>query len=450
MPFIRTISGLRATLSDESLNERTARLYARGFANYLSEGNIIIGRDGRPSGVEFESIIADELKKCGRRVVLLGMVPTPTVQLQVELANAAGGIAITASHNPSDWNGMKFINSSGLFLDENENKNFWNVVDKEQFKDYSNDGNIELKSDAIECHIEKIISIPYINANLELIRGINFKVAVDAANASGSLAVPQLLEKFGCKVLPLYCNGSGAFPHEPEPLPKNLTELAKFVKANSCDFGVAVDPDADRLVLVDNQGNNVNEEITLALAVDSVLSARGQAKSNVVVNLSSSKVSEAVAELYGATVHRSPVGEINVVKKMQAVSAVIGGEGSGGVILPECHYGRDSLVGISLLLNLIVSKQQCLCDIISSYPQYFMTKAKQHFDGDFNVLIEKIKATFQYNKIDLSDGIRLDYQNSWVQVRKSNTEPIIRIIAESDSQKATDEMMKKAIDAIGL
>lgn len=448
MPFIRTISGLRATLSDNALNDEIVRLYARGFANILNDGAIVIGRDGRPSGADFELVIADELKKCGRNVVLLGVVPTPTVQLQVEIAQAAGGIAITASHNPSDWNGLKFINSAGVFLDENENIGMWNIIDNHLFKPYANDGSIETNDLALQQHVDKILEIPYIKSNLEKIKDIEFKVAVDAVNASGSVAVPMLLEAFGCKVLPLYCDGSGNFPHEPEPLPKNLTELAKFVKANECDLGIAVDPDADRLVLVDSHGNNVNEEMTLALAVDSVLTASKQADAKVVINLSSSMISETIAKSHNANTFRSPVGEINVVKKMKEVGAVIGGEGSGGVILPECHYGRDSLVGIALLLNLIAMKYQCLCDILLNYPKYYMSKVKQNFDGDFEVISQKVLAAFDTNSIDKSDGIRIDFENAWVQVRKSNTEPIIRIIAESNSQNRTDELIQRIVDLV--
>lgn len=443
MPFIKSISGLRATLSDDCLNQEIVKIYARNFAVHVGGGTIIVGRDGRPSGEWIEYALAYELSKCGCNVQLLGIVPTPTVQLEVEHSDAAGGIAITASHNPTDWNGLKFINSSGVFLDADENKSFWALVDADSPVGSTQVGEISYIDDAIEKHISRISSIRFISENLEKIRSLKLKVAVDAVNASGSVAVPKLLEYFGCEVVTVFCDGTGNFPHEPEPLPKNLTMLAEAVKTHQCDLGVAVDPDADRLVLVDGLGNNVNEEMTLALAVDSVLSQYSD-RQNIVVNLSTSRLSEDIAKLNNCEVFRSPVGEINVVKKMKAVQAVIGGEGSGGVILPVCHYGRDSLVGIALVLLLLADRNKQLYQIIREYPKYSMIKHKEPFSGDFESFKKNLNGLFPNAKTDFSDGLRFDFEDSWLQIRLSNTEPIVRIIAEALTEDLSNELIEKA------
>ncbi len=461
MPFIRSISGLRATLTDSSLNENLVSDYAKAFAKYLPLGEVVLGRDGRPSGVWIEAALAEALAAQGRNVRILGVVPTPTVQLEVEKSSAAGGIAITASHNPTDWNGMKFINSRGVFLDAKENQDYWAMLEKESATKCSTDspfqndnnfhkaelGSIYFDSEAINKHIKIIGEIPFIKNNLDAIRSLKFKVVVDAVNASGSIAVPNLLRYFGCQVIELYCDESGEFPHEPEPLPRNLTKLADAVKSYGCDLGIAVDPDADRLVLADALGRCVNEEMTLVLAVDSLLS-HSNSKNPIVINLSSSKLSEVIAKKYDVQTFRSAVGEINVVKKMEAVEAQIGGEGSGGVILPECHSGRDSLVGIALVLLLLSTQKKPLHEIIANYPKFFMIKHKQPFLGDFSELKEKLRNNFTGAAIGETDGIRFDYDSFWLQARASNTEPIIRIIAEAPTQKEAQNLIDKAIKSI--
>lgn len=444
MPIIRSISGLRATIDDGDLNRELIFSYCKAFAEFCNFGKIVVGRDGRLGSDEVEQMVIDALLQSGSDVVRLGVVPTPTVQLIAELSENAGGIAITASHNPQNWNGLKFINSDGVFLDENENSKLWQIIDNKSFRSNDKIGKLIDSCDAIEYHLNKILSIPIIFQKIENIKKRKFKVAVDAVNASGSKPLPKLLKKFGCEVLELYCDGSGIFPHEPEPLPKNLTDLANYVKYNNCDLGVAVDPDADRLVLVDENGTCVNEELTIALAIDTVLRNCSTDKVNVVVNLSTSNVSKMICDIFGATLTRSAVGEINVVKKMKEVSAVIGGEGSGGVILPQCHYGRDSLVGTALVLTLLTDLKKNLSEIISEFPKLYMKKEKQLYDGDFSALKNKIKSQFLNAKVDESDGIRLDFvDNSWLQIRKSNTEPIIRIIAESSNEKITNELIQK-------
>jgi phosphomannomutase len=439
MPFIRSISGLRATLGDGLLPSVIAS-YAVAFAKTVNQGQIVIGRDGRPSGKWIEDIVAGALIASGCEVRLIGVVPTPTVQLEVEFSDASGGIAITASHNPGEWNGMKFINKNGVFLDEIENAKLWEIVDS---------GNNELPKDtffheevndteALHRHINRIHNLKSIKQNFNTIKAKKYKVVVDAVNSSGSHVVPELLRSFGCEVIDLFCDGSGLFPHTPEPLPQNLYDLAETVKAVKADIGVAVDPDADRLVLIDEHGNPIGEEKTIAIAVESVICTATHLGS-IVVNLSTSAMSDLVASKYGFSTHLAPVGEINVVKKMKETGALIGGEGSGGVILPECHYGRDSLVGIALTLNLMALTNKTLSELADDLPKLNMVKLKKEFTGNLSNLIGEISKKYQDCKITLLDGIRVDFEDGkWFQLRTSNTEPIVRAIAEaSDFDEAT-------------
>lgn len=445
MPFIRSVSGLRATVAD-SLSEEIVRSYALAFHKYLPKGIIVVGRDGRPSGEAIELKLLEALQEAGRDVVVCGIVPTPTVQILVEHLGAVGGIIITASHNPSEWNGLKFINSDGIFLDKNENESFWKELDDISIFEIYN-GNIKYINNAIDIHLEKILSLPFISSNIEAIRQKKFKVGVDAVNASGSKAVPQLLKLLGCEVFPLYCDLSGEFPHTPEPLPINLTEIARFTGENNLDLGVAVDPDADRLVLIDERGININEELTVALAAMAVLSD-AEKPEKAVVNLSSSRITKDIAEMYGCSLELAPVGEINVVLKMKQESAIIGGEGSGGVILPQCHYGRDSLVGIALIVYLLYIKDQSISQIVGGLPQYSMIKHKEDFSGDFHHIRNRLSENYKDYPINTEDGIRIDFDDSWVGVRTSNTEPIIRIIAESPSEFQTKKIIAEVLELL--
>jgi len=443
MPVVRSISGLRATTDDGSLNTRLISSYVKAFAKLLNFGRIVVGRDGRQGSDEIEKLVLSELSSVGCEVVSLGVVPTPTVQLYSELPEFSGGIAITASHNPQNWNGLKFINSNGVFLDAYENQQLWDIVDNNEIVTNHHSGNINTVNNAIDYHIDKILDI--VKSKIDDIRKRKFRIAVDAVNASGSVAIPELLKRFDCETLELFCDTSGVFPHEPEPLPKNLSQLAEFVKINKCDMGVAVDPDADRLVLVDNNGECINEELTIALAVDAVLRNSKEKDNTVVVNLSSSNISQWICNQYGAKLFRSLVGEINVVKKMKEVAAAIGGEGSGGVIFPQCHYGRDSLVGLALVLSAITDKNQKISEIVASLPTFFMKKEKFAFEGDFVFLKNRFKQTFSQGVFDEQDGLRIDFpDSSWLQIRKSNTEPIIRIIAEAQNNSRTIELIEAA------
>lgn len=447
MPLIRSISGLRATL-DDCLDENVIKEYCSAFAEVIPEGDIVIGRDGRPSGKWIEEIVARSLADSGRNVIVLGIVPTPTVQLLTEKNScAAGGIAITASHNPSQWNGLKFINTNGIFLNADENAALWDVVDNNKFQNNStNKCEVRYDSSAREKHISAIMNLSVFQDSdiLKKIKHRKLCAVVDAVNASGSVIVPLLLEQFGCKVIKLFCDETGEFPHTPEPLPENLTELAKSVKLNNADLGIAVDPDADRLVLIDENGEPIGEERTIVLAVMACFMQKNMNERNsIVVNHSTTRTVEDIAEMYGAVVHRSPVGEINVIGKMKEYGSVIGGEGSGGVILPECHYGRDSLVGIALTLALIAESGKTLSEICNELPKYEMIKTKRNFTGDISSIIERIKIEFANDTVIHEDGIKIISDKSWVQLRASNTEPIIRIIAEAPEKSIALNMIDR-------
>jgi phosphomannomutase len=439
MAFIRSISGLRATLGTGLQPEIISR-YAAAFAQYCPEGPIVIGRDGRPSGQWIEHIIIGTLQACGRDILLLGIAPTPTVQLQTEHSSAAGGISITASHNPQEWNGLKFLGSDGVFLDEQQNRDFWSIVDNfpHDSSEHIIPGTIYPIDNAVDYHCNSVISSIESITKQSCASGKQFKVVVDAVHASGSIYIPRLLELLGCEVIPLFCDNSGIFPHIPEPIPQNLYQLSQAVLKHQADFGIAIDPDADRLVLIDEHGIPIGEEKTIALSVKSLLSFVDINNTHsVVVNLSTSKITDIISEEYKVKTFRSPVGEINVVKAMKQHNAIIGGEGSGGVILPSCHYGRDSLVGIALIIALLRFEHSTMSMISDSLPKRYIAKGKSNWDRDPQLLYKKIVDTLgdQSNNIRYDDGIWMDLGLSWIHVRISNTEPIVRFIAESDSEK---------------
>ncbi len=451
MPLIRSISGLRATIGD-SLLPNIIIDYVNAFAKVMPEGEIVVGRDGRPSGCWIEKIVSGTLAAAGRKVRIIGMVPTPTVQLEVEKSEAAGGIAITASHNPDQWNGLKFLNSEGVFLDADENKILWDAIDSKEFtySDNVSENLIEIDEEANNRHIQAILDNDLFKDKelIESIRAKSFRLVVDAVNASGSIIVPQLLNNLFCEVIELYTDGTGIFPHTPEPLPENLKDLADSVKEEEAELGIAVDPDADRLVLIDENGDPIGEEKTIALATYAVLLALDKKNQKVVVNHSTSMFTDFVAKKYGAQVERSAVGEINVVKKMKEVGAVIGGEGSGGVILPSAHYGRDSLVGIVLVLSLMAETGKTLSELAGEFPDYKMLKFKKTFTGNINDLLPKVEEVFKGNEIIREDGMKVVLGNAWVQIRASNTEPIVRVISEAETMDFAKELAEKVLNII--
>ncbi len=443
MPIVRSISGLRATI-DDSLTPELIVKYANALSVISNPGFIVVGSDGRPSGEFIKNIFVGTLIANGREVWDLGVVPTPTVQLFAEHTDAIAGVAITASHNPIEWNGLKFINSSGIFFDKIENEKLWDAVDYSK-SDYKFNISVKNKiiNDSLEKHLEYILKSEYLNSDIiQKIKARKLKVVVDAVNASGSIIVPMLLYKLGIEVIELYCDGTGIFPHTPEPLPQNLTALAQSVKDNNADIGIAVDPDGDRLVLIDENGDPIGEERTIALAVEAVFKNSKKSEKIAVVNHSTSRLIEDIADKYNGKVFRSPVGEINVVLKMKETGAIIGGEGSGGVILPEVHYGRDSLCGIALLMNLM-SDGKKLSEIVKDYPEYSFIKSKKEFAGSIDSIIEKIKIEFAGENILIEDGVKVIFPKSWVQLRVSNTEPIVRIMAESSTYDESKELISR-------
>ncbi len=447
--LIVSISGIRGIIGD-SLTPDVVVKYASAFAQYCDRGTIVIGYDGRPSGRQYIDLARAALALSGSKVIYLGIVPTPTVQLAVEHFHAQGGISITASHNPAEWNGMKFLDSTGVFLDQKQNDAFLDIFSKQslQLSRWDSIGTYIQTNDFCEYHVQRVLRMPHVN--ISAIRAKQFKIVVDAVNASGSNIVVNLLEKLNCEVIPLHCDCSGEFPHLPEPIPENLTGLGKAVCDYHADLGIAVDPDADRLVLFTENGESYGEEYTITTAVDSLLRFYPNSKgTHVVVNLSTTRAVEDVAKRYEAIVSRTPVGEINVVKKMRDLKAVIGGEGSGGVIVPAIHYGRDSLAGIILVLNVLSEYHGTISEYRASLPAYFITKKKFSLNGiDPDKILSNAITLYSKERINTEDGVRIDFDHGWVHLRKSNTEPIIRVIAEAKSMTDADSLADEIISKI--
>lgn len=457
MPVIRSISGLRATLGD-SLTPSLVSDYAVAFSSTLPDGTIYIGRDGRPSGEWIEQSVVAALRACGRSVTVLGVVPTPTVQLMTEHSDAVGGIAITASHNPAPWNGMKFIGSDGVFLDAEQNARLWAILDSRSFVLSPNQqtGRVRYDSTAIDKHIERICSLPiFTEEAMTLIAGRKLTAVVDAVNCSASVAIPALLRTLGIEVHELYCDNTGLFPHTPEPLTENLTDLINSVRSINADIGIAIDPDADRLVLIGKGGVPIGEEKTVMLAIETVMRNKHLFTDAVipraVINLSTSRMADDAALRYGGECLRAPVGEINVVRAMQEAGAIIGGEGSGGVILPHCHYGRDSLVGVALVMWLMAHTTPEEWDDLTLLSPYIILKHKQPLaeGADLKTILERVSAMCSdADVIDTRDGIRCDWSDTWVQLRGSNTEPIVRIIAEAPTEQQAQELLERVKEVL--
>lgn len=448
MPLIYSISGLRATVED-SLTEEIIRKYVQGFCDIIGDGPIVCGSDGRPSGKWIADSVLEAALSAGRDFIYAGVVPTPTVQVLVEETKAAGGIIITASHNPREWNGLKFLNADGIFLDSESISSLQIAANKNYEFQGMQRGTSKKVDNAVDIHIEKLLNIGLAKNTdiLDKIRNRSLKVVVDAVNSSGSFAVPRLLELLGCEVVRLYCDGKGVFPHTPEPLPANLSDLATSVKLNGAEIGIAVDPDADRLVLIDETGRAIGEENTVVLAAMSAFSFYDHFSENfaksAVVNYSTTMAVDDIAMKYGAQVFRSPVGEINVVKKMIRENSVIGGEGSGGVILPECHYGRDSLAGILMVLALMAETGKSLGGLAAELPRYEMIKFKTRFVGNIDDIIGKVAKKYSEYEIASEDGIKVVFPGKWFHLRSSNTEPIIRIIAEAADKADAMELIEE-------
>jgi phosphomannomutase len=440
-----SISGIRGIVG-KTLTPDTVIKYVSAYAHYCKRGHIIVGRDGRVTGKSIEQIVTSTLLQMGCSVTSLGICPTPTVALAVEKLQAAGGVSITASHNPMMWNGLKFFAPSGLFLDSGENEELWKIASlpSREYVSWEKQGHYALLESFLDEHIEDVLAVPYIDPGK--VKKRKFTVVLDCINAAGGVIVPKLLEKFGCAVIPLNCDVSGVFARTPEPIPENLGALCSKVREERADFGIAVDPDVDRLALINERGEPLGEEYTIASCVKFVLEKnRSEVPQAVVVNLSTTRAVEDIARQYGATCIRTPVGEINVAKKMKEVHAPVGGEGSGGVILPKVHFGRDALVGIGLILQYLAEFRGTLSDLKASLPQYSISKDKVAL-GSLNPdgVLERLRTKHaSEGAVNTDDGLRIDFPDSWIHLRKSNTEPIVRIIAEARTKEEADATVKK-------
>lgn len=459
MSLMISISGIRGIVG-ESLTPQIAVKYAAAFGEYCKRTNphspeVVLGRDGRITGKIITNIVSSTLLSTGVNVRALGICPTPTIALAVEKLGAAGGISVTASHNPIQWNGLKFFAPTGLFLDAEQNKEVWEIADKAAatFARWDRIGTHTADDSWIKKHVDAVLALPYLD--LERIRKRKLRVVLDAVNAAGGLIVPHLLHELGCEVVPLHCDVSGVFAHTPEPLPENLTELCARVKAEKADIGIAVDPDVDRLVLITETGEPFGEEYTIASAVKFVLEKERRLgrtyTQSVVINLSTTRAVEDIAASYGAAVYRTPVGEINVVKKMRAIGAVIGGEGSGGVILPAVHAGRDAVVGIALILQLVAEFGGPVSALKASLPSYHIAKGKVELTNSLPdaALRRVVEAYRNKASINTEDGVRIDFADAWVHLRKSNTEPIVRVIAEARTMEKAQEMVSAFSQQVG-
>ncbi len=423
-----SVSGVRGIVGD-SLTPEVVIRYVHAFAQTRVGQTVVVGGDPRISQRFLRPLVKSVLMASGCHVIDLGITPTPTTQLATELLGAGGGIAITASHNPVQWNGLKFIGADGLFLPATEIYDLFQRAEnlKGQYVNWKAVGQEEHYPRAIEDHLQRIYQLPYIDA--DHIRRRRFKVALDTVNGAGGLILPQMLEYFGCEVIGLNLEPSGLFAHTPEPVPQNLVDLAVAVKNHQADLGLAVDPDADRLAIIGNDGNPLGEEYTLALAVKFILSKK---LGHVVVNLSTSRVIDDIVQYYNCLLFKTKVGEINVAEKMRAVNAVVGGEGNGGVILPEVHLGRDAPVATALILQFLAEFHGSISELKQTLPQYYILKDKvpiAHIDAD--TIIEHFAEKFHDQQLDFTDGLRIDRPDAWMHFRKSNTEPIMRIIVEA-------------------
>lgn len=435
-----SISGIRGLIGD-GLEPEVIVKYTSAYAEFIGSGSVVVGRDSRISGEMVRSIVCGTLTAKGINVIDIGICPTPTVQYTVKTLNAQGGIAISASHNPNEWNALKLLNATGQFMTPSENAKLQEIINSFNpvYKTWDKLGTYSLYKEGLERHKKDVLALPILD--VEAIRKRNFKVLLDCVNGAGYTVIPQLLNELGCTVIERNCESTGIFPRLPEPLPENLTDTMKAVKEHQVDLGVVVDPDVDRLVLITETGEPFIEENTIAHITKLVLS---KTPGSAVVNLSTTRAVDDIAESLGCLVHRSAVGEANVVKKMQETGAVIGGEGSGGVIYPALHYGRDALVGVALTLQHLLEFGGTLSEMKASLPQYFIAKKKiETGSKDPGQLLAVLEKKYAGEKINTEDGIRIDFPDHWVHFRKSNTEPIIRVITEAASQLKAEEYINK-------
>jgi phosphomannomutase len=457
MTLIKSISGIRGTIGGNPSQNLTPvdiveSISAYGSwlkTNHLNKKlKVVVGRDARLSGEMVENICIGTLQAMGIDVVNIGLSTTPTVEIAVPLENADGGIILTASHNPKQWNALKLLNSKGEFISEKDGKQLLSVIEKNQFSFASVDelGVVTFKDNYIDEHINKVLKLNHVDVNA--IKEAEFSVVIDAVNSTGGIVIPKLLKALKCKeITEIFCTPNGEFPHNPEPLAEHLVDLSNKVKEKNADLGIVVDPDVDRLAFVCENGEVFGEEYTLVAVADHIT---GEKTGNSVSNLSSTRALADVTIKNGGKYYASAVGEVNVVEMMKETNAVIGGEGNGGVIFPELHYGRDALVGIALFLTYLANKKLKMSDLKSSFPQYTISKNKLALTNSTNIdlLLEKISKKYKTVKQNKIDGLKLEFENEWVHMRKSNTEPIIRIYAESQNQKSAHDLGERFVEEL--
>ena len=453
MSLIKSISGIRGTMggkADENLTPIDAVKFAAAYGSWLKGQSgkeyvkVVIGRDARISGEMIQNLVQYTLIGLGIDVINIGLSTTPTVEVAVPMEKADGGIILTASHNPKEWNALKLLNNKGEFVSDQDGKAILRIAQENDFSFATVDhlGKLSYDDRYIDLHIEQVLALPLVTP--KAIQEKKFRVVVDAVNSTGGIAIPRLLERLGVEVIKLYCEPNGHFPHNPEPLKEHLGDICKRVVEEKADFGIVVDPDVDRLAFITDQGEMFGEEYTLVACADYVL---GKAKGNVVSNLSSSRALRDIAQKHGVSYSAAAVGEVNVVTEMKHVEAIIGGEGNGGIIYPELHYGRDALVGVALFLSLLAERGGSVQQLRESYPAYFMSKNKIQLTEQINPdqILKAMEQKYAHEQTTTIDGLKIDFADSWVHLRKSNTEPIIRIYTEAKSQKEADALAQRFI-----
>ena len=459
MTLIKSISGIRGTIggiTDENLTPLDAVKFASAYGAWLLKRNrsgrklkVVIGRDARISGKMISSLVSNTLVGLGIDVIDLGLSTTPTVEVAVPLEAAQGGIIVTASHNPKQWNALKLLDEAGEFLNAEEGNIILDLAASQDF-DYAEVDDLGVYSkhkNYLKKHIDEVLNLDLVD--VEAIKNAGFKVVVDAVNSTGGIVIPQLLEALGVECVKLYCEPNGEFPHNPEPLPKHLQDISALVVKENADLGIVVDPDVDRLAIVNEDGSMFGEEYTLVACADYVLS---RTTGNTVSNLSSSRALRDVTRKHGGIYEASAVGEVNVVALMKKNDAIIGGEGNGGIIYPASHYGRDALVGVGLFLSHLANLNVSCKTLRDSYPSYFMSKNKIELTPQIDVdgILSAMTLAYQNEDISTIDGVKIDFENEWVHLRKSNTEPIIRIYTESNSQENADALANRIIEEIKI
>ncbi|MBA6151498.1 phosphoglucosamine mutase [Gelidibacter maritimus] len=456
MTLIKSISGIRGTIGGkvgDNLTPIDAVKFASAYGIWLKEQRnkdnyrVVIGRDARISGEMIQNLVMNTLVGLGIHVIDLGLSTTPTVEVAVPMEHADGGIILTASHNPKQWNALKLLNAKGEFLNAAEGARILEIAEADQmtFAEVDDLGKIGKNEAYMDIHIDEVLKMSLVNK--EAIKEAKFKVVVDGVNSSGGIIIPLLLERLGVEAVKLYCEPTGHFPHNPEPLKEHLKDLSAMVVKEQAHFGIAVDPDVDRLAFVDEKGEMFGEEYTLVACADYVLS---KTPGNTVSNMSSTRALRDITEKHGGSYEASAVGEVNVVELMKKNDAVIGGEGNGGIIYPELHYGRDALVGVALFLSLLAEKGMTTSALRATYPNYFMGKKKIDLTPEIDVdaILKAMEERYKNEKLTTIDGVKIDFSDSWVHLRKSNTEPIIRIYTEAPSQDEADGLADKIISEI--